>query len=87
MYEEYLRRLGMELTVCSLKAYKTRAQSLVAILKRRTAIMNKMSASIERLNTAYNQANNEFHLTVAGRLRAVEKQDGTDAAASQIVPD
>ena len=85
MFEDYLRLLDIELTLSSLKAYKTKARTLAAILKRRTAIMNNMTASIERLNTAYNQANKEFHLTIAGRLRAVEKHDGPDAVASQIV--
>ena len=67
-----------------MKKYKKKAQTLAALLKRRTAIMNKISASIERLNTAYNQPNNEFHITVAGRLRAVEEQDGPNPVESPV---
>ena len=67
-----------------MKEYEKKAQALAALLKRRTVIMNKISASVERLNTAYNQANNEFHITVAGRLRAVEKQGGLNPVDSPV---
>ena len=64
-------------------AYKAKARHLAMLLKKRALVEKNIADSIERLETAYIQANNELQLTVAGRIRAAAEQD-SDADKSKV---